>query len=390
MSTCRLVRRFASLLLAAVLAGCATGRLPASPQVTAALLSGDRAFGLDQLPAVDAGDLFRLPPELEGRMQQERLRTLSHQSRLVSLLDLVFGADRRKFSYGAAGSTTAAQTWAAGRGDCLSLTILTYAAARAMGLNAQMQEVRVPALYERRTGVDFVNRHVNLAVRLRNDTLQDMLRTRVAIVDFEPQLTGGELGRPLDELDMLARFHNNLGGQALAAGQVERAYGHYRAAIAADPGYAAAYSNAAVLLEQKGLAQDAESLLRHAVALSPEPDVALGALHRLLVAQHRDADAQAIAGRLRAAREADPYHWITKGIDALDHGEPRQAVIALEHARELTSGFTEVHGWLALAYWRLGDGAHAREQLAQLEALQTGSALAGKLRRKFTTAPDQP
>lgn len=60
---------------------------------------------------------------------------------------------------------------------------------------------------------------------------------------------------------------------------------------------------------------------------------------------------------------------------------------ALEHAQRLTSGFTEVHGWLALAYWRMGEQVRAREQMAQLEALQPGSALAGKLRRKLTAAP---
>jgi tetratricopeptide (TPR) repeat protein len=331
--------------------------------------------------------LFALPPDLEARLQQERVKTVSHDRRLIGLLDTIFGPDRRRFGYGAQGSTTAAQTWAAGRGDCLSLTILTYAASRAVGLNADMQEVRVPAIYDRRAGVDFVNRHVNLAVRLRNDTMQDMLRTRVAIIDFEPQLTGGELGRRLDENDILARFHNNLGGQALAVGDAPRAYAHYRAAIEADPRYAAAHSNVAVLLEQRGLVQEAELLLRYAVALSPEPDVALAALHRLLLAEHRTADADVVAQQLRAAQDADPYHWISTGVDALNAGHDRQAVAALEHAQQLTNGFTEVHGWLALAYWRLGDKSRAQQQLAQLEALQAGSPLAGKVRRKLTATP---
>lgn len=384
--------RFASLmatsLLAVVLAGCAAPQPAMAPDAVATALSrGDQAFSLTQLPAVDAKSLFELPPEVDARIQQERLRTVSHQRRLVMLLDLIFGPDRRAFSYGAERSATAAQTWAARRGDCLSLTILTYAAARAMGLNAQMQEVSVPAIYERRTAVDFVNRHVNLAVRLRNDTLQDMLRRRAAIVDFEPQLTGGALGRPLDESGMLARFHNNLGGQALAAGDAARAYGHYRAAIAADPRYGAAHSNAAVLLEQRGLVKEAEVLLRHAVALSAEPEVALAMLHRLLVAQHRLAEADLVATKLNAMREADPYHWISLGLNALDEGRDRQAAAALEHAQRLTSGFTELRGWLALAYWRMGEQGRAREQLAQLEALQSGSALAGKLRRKLTATP---
>lgn len=387
MDPLRRARLAAVLLTVALVAGCASAPVAPPERVQAALARGDQVFGLVQVPVVDPATLFALPPDLVQKLQQQRLRTVSHQSRLIALLDIIFGPDRHKFSYGAQGSTGAVETWSAGHGDCLSLTILTYAAAREMGLNVQMQEVRVPAVYDRRPGVDFVNRHVNLAVNLRNETMQDMLRTRVAVIDFEPQLTGGELGRPLDEGEIVARFHNNLGSEALAAGDAVRAYGHYRAALAADPRFAAANSNLAVVLEQRGLAQEAEVLLRYAITLANEPDVALAALHRLLVAQHRTAEAEVVAQQLRAAEDADPYHWITQGVDALNQGRSRQAVAALEHAQELTHGFTEVHGWLALAYLQLGDQVHARQQLAQLEALQSGSPLAGKLRRKLTAMP---
>src|SRR6476620_241208 len=166
MSTRRLVQPLAVSLLAALLAGCAT-RPPAEP-VPDALASADAAFGLRELPQVDTQDLFALPPDLREMLQKPELRGLSSGQRLNALIDAVFGADRKRFGYGSEQSTPAAQTWARRRGDCLSLTILTYATARALGLDAQMQQVRVPAVYERRAGIDFVNRHVNLAVRLRS------------------------------------------------------------------------------------------------------------------------------------------------------------------------------------------------------------------------------
>lgn len=386
MSTRRLVQPLAISLLVAALAGCAT-RPPAEP-VPDALARADAAFGLRDLPQVDAQALFALPPDLRELLQRPELRALSSGQRLNALLDAVFGVDRKRFGYGSEQSTPAAQTWALRRGDCLSLTILTYATARALGLDAQMQEVRVPAVYERRAGIDFVNRHVNVAVRLRSRSpIEDVLQMQTAVIDFEPLLTGGERGRPLSEAAVLARFYNNLGSQALAGGDTQRAYGLYRAAIAADPLYGAAHGNLAVLLQQRGLPAEAERLLRRAVALGDQPDVALAALHQLLVAQQRTGEAEAVAAQLRAAQDADPYHWISRGVAALNDGQDRQAVADLEHAQELTSGFTEVHGWLALAYWRMGEARRAREQLAQLEALQSGSALAGKLRRKLTATP---
>ncbi|MGZ5847045.1 MAG: tetratricopeptide repeat protein, partial [Ramlibacter sp.] len=217
--------------------------------------------------------------------------------------------------------------------------------------------------------------------------LEEVLQMQTAVIDFEPLLTGGERGKALSQPAVLARFYNNLGSQALAEGDTSRAYGYFRAAIVADPLYGAAHGNLAVLLEQRGLAAEAEQLLRRAVALGDQPDVALASLHRLLLGQHREADAAVVAAELQAAQDADPYHWISRGVAALNEGNDRQAATALERAQELTAGFTEVHGWLALAYWRLGERGRAREQLAQLEALQSGSALAGKLRRKLAATP---
>jgi len=386
MSTCRLARSLAATVLALALVGCVT-RPPAEP-VEDSLARADAVFALRELPSVDPEALFALPPDLRAMLKGPELQALSSGQRLNALIDAIYGRDRRRFGYGSEQSTPAAQTWARSRGDCLSLTILTFAAARELGLDAHMQEVRVPAVYERRAGIDFVNRHVNLAVRLRNrNPIEDVLQMQTAVIDFEPLLTGGERGKPLREQEVLARFYNNLGSQALAAGDEQAAYGYYRAAITADSLYGAAHGNLAVLLQRHGLAADAERLLRRAASLGDQPDVALASLHRLLLEQHRDADAAVVAAQLRAAEDADPYHWISQGVAALNEGRNRQAAAALEHAQELTAGFTEVHGWLALAYWRMGEPSRARDQLAQLEALQSGSLIAGKLRRKLTATP---
>jgi tetratricopeptide (TPR) repeat protein len=384
------VRRFPSTLaaplLALALAGCAT-QPPAEP-VHDALARADAVFAVRELPSVDPDALFALPPDLKQMLKRPELTALSSGQRLNALLDAIFGADRRRFGYGSEQSTPAAQTWARSRGDCLSLTILTFAAARELGLDARMQEVRVPAVYDRRAGIDFVNRHVNVAVRLRSrNPIEDVLEMQTAVIDFEPLLTGGERGKPLNEQAVLARYYNNLGSQTLALGNELGAYGYYRAAITADPLYGAAHGNLAVLLQRRGLDADAERLLRRAASLADQPDVALASLHALLLRQHRDAEALVVADQLRAAQDADPYHWISRGVEALNEGRDRQAVDALQHAQELTSGFSEVHGWLALAYWRMGDRGRAREQLAQLDALQSGSPLAGKLRRKLTATP---
>ena len=106
-------------------------------------------------------------------------------------------------------------------------------------------------------------------------------------------------------------------------------------------------------------------------------------MHQVLLAERREAEAQVVAAQLRSAQDADPYHWIAKGVDELNEGRNRQAIDSLEHAQHLTAGFSEVHGWLALAYSRIGDQGKARQQLAQLEAIEGGARMASKVRRKL-------
>src|SRR4051812_16605964 len=108
----------ATLVACALLAGCATAPqdVPDPASVASALRRADQAFAMSELPQVDVEALFALPPDLQVQLQRERGRSASQQRRLHVLLDILFGADRRDFNYGAAGSTGAAQTWAAKRG----------------------------------------------------------------------------------------------------------------------------------------------------------------------------------------------------------------------------------------------------------------------------------
>jgi Tfp pilus assembly protein PilF len=88
---------------------------------------------------------------------------------------------------------------------------------------------------------------------------------------------------------------------------------------------------------------------------------------------------------LQSRRDADPYYWIGLGLQALQDGQWRQSVAALEEAQRLTHGFEEVHRYLALAYWRSGDRLRANAQLAVLASLEHDSSDIATLRKKFNT-----
>jgi Tfp pilus assembly protein PilF len=377
-------RLLGTLSLLLCLHGCATG--PATgPSMNGLWL--DQAFGYDPaLVVVTRASLFALDADAIGLAlaPAASVRTTGGE-RVARLLYLVFGPDLQAFAYVGGQSTVAAQTWQFKRGDCLSLSIMSLSLARALGVTANVQEVRVPTLFDRRGGVDFVNAHVNLRVRNEHPVPFGgrVLPAADLVIDFEPRAGSQQRGATLDDAALYARFLNNLGAEHLAAQRPRQAYAHFKAAILADPAYAASYGNLAQLYLQSGQPARAEALLLHALSRGDPRGVALQALQQLMVDQGRQVEAQAYAERLAARRDEDPYHWLGLGLDHLRNSRPTQAVEALERAQSLSNGFAEVHRYLAIAYWRSGQALKARDQLALLAALEGGTDQVAQLQQKF-------
>ena len=93
------------------------------------------------------------------------------------------------------------------------------------------------------------------------------------------------------------------------------------------------------------------------------------------------------ASQLQARRDRDPYYWLGLGLEELQQTRYPQAIAALERAQALTTGFEEVHRYLAIAYWRAGKPHMARDQLAVLDAMDRGDASVALLNKKFKHRP---
>jgi Tfp pilus assembly protein PilF len=355
-------RTFAILVAAAsLLAGCATTSTSMAPSQLPWL---DQDFHYDAaLVAVAPKDLFKLDDDLQRKLDDPAWRSAPLGQRLKRLMGLIFGADGKGFAYRAGHSTVAADTWRDRRGDCLSLTVLTYSVARTLGMNAMMQEVETPAIYGRAGELDEVNQHVNVLLpHLRSDLMVESMAHDV-VLDFEPDFQAPRRGTALTEGGIVARYYNNVAVENMARGDHARAYAYFKAAIASEPGYVSPYGNLAVLYRRIGHEKEAEALLRHAVSLGGTSDVALHELHRLLADQGRSAEAQEVARQLEARQFSDPYHWISLGLKDLIDNEPRRAIDHLERARDIAPSFAEVHRYLAIAYARTGNTLKAHEEV---------------------------
>ena len=372
------------------LGGCASVPVPPLPTQ---LLWQDQAFGYDPaLVTVGKHDLFALDADLLATLKGGRLEKASAQTRVNRLTAILYGprhgAKIKEFPYETGHSSIAAETWRRKRGDCLSLLVLAYSIAKAMDLPATMQDVRVPPIFDRYGGVDYVAGHVNLLIK-NGGRLQLVEGFGIGdvIIDFEPQIGSQRTGTALTEDGILARFYNNLAAEYLAEGKLDRAYAYFKAAILTDTDFAPSYANLALLYKRQGLLPNAERLLRHAIALNDEDDVAMRSLHQLLVSQGRDTEALSYAKLLEARREKNPYYWIGLGLDQFQKENYRQAVNSLEHAEALSTGFEEVHRYLAMAYLCIGNQEEANKQASVLAALTTAARAEPAMSKKIKKLP---
>lgn len=357
------------LLLATGLVGCGVARLASAPTVE---IWQDHAFDYRRDHVAETREtLFTLDRVVVEALTTGQRLGFTSERRLDLLLSQIYGPGGVRLAYNRGHSTGAMQTWNARRGDCLSMTVLTYAAANALGLPAHMQEVRVPVIVDRHDGVEFVNGHVNVFVRNESEVAINgkSFRSGGIVIDFEPQVGARNSGDWLTQDNILARFYNNRGTEFLVQRDYPKAYAYYKVAIETDPTYVPTFSNLAQLYAVRGLLPASEQLLRHALALGGDSYAPLRSLHRLLTDQARLPEAQEVAKSLAKLQDEDPYYWFGKGLVALREGRNGAAVDALERAAELTTGFEEIHYHLGLAYLRNGQRKEASRQMAALSAI---------------------
>jgi tetratricopeptide (TPR) repeat protein len=375
-----------SAIVCAVVAlgGCAA---PVALSAPPASVWQDAAFAYDRSLVTETREsLFALDAEVVQSLRQDDGGVRSSERRLNKLLARLYGANGIRLSYASGHTTGASETWHNKRGDCLSLTMLAYASARFLGIDARMQEVQVPVAVDRRDGLEFISGHVNVLVRNESEVFLNgqVFGVGSFIIDFEPQVGSRRAGQWLTESEILARFYNNRGTEYLVQKDDARAYAYYRAAIDAAPGFAPATANLAQLYVRRGMLAGAEQLLRHAIALGGASYAPMRSLHQLLLADGRTAEAQHFAQLLAKRQDEDPYYWLSRGIGALQDSRFGAAVSALERAESLTSGFEEIHYHLALAYSRNGQREAAHKQLALLTAINNKDPGVALLSRKFS------
>ncbi len=353
-----------SLLFLILLSGCASMAPHQAPPL--APLFADAAFQ-PPLVAANADDLFTLSPAMRAYLRSPAFAgALRQKGAVEGLVDALYRKGDLQIQYDAGSTRTAAQTFDARAGNCLSLVVMTAAFARELGLAVRLQSVGVDDSWSRNNGLYLVSAHINLALGPPPGERLGVASSKpMTVVDFLPQQDAAAFPAvPVDEDDVAAMFLNNRAAEALVADRIDDAYWWARAAVLKRPASIPAYNTLAVIYQRHGDLARAEAVYRAALAREPENLVVMRNLEPVLAALGKHDEAQALVKRLATIEPTPPFYFFHRGVAAYERGEYETARALFAREVKRMPYYDEFHFWLALAYLRLGEPDQARAQLA--------------------------
>lgn len=346
------------------------------------------SLALAEPPAPE--QVMSVPPALAERIEQEVVARASNPAmRLDLLVDFMFSSSGLGFEYQATPTRDATATFASGRGNCLSFTLLFMAMAREAGLEVYPREVQVPPNNRREANLVFDIGHVNIGV----DT-----PSRRAIVDFEPdfllaqRLARSYRGRRISTDRALAHFYNNRAAELLAQGRLPAARAWAEQALALAPDFVAALNTRGVIERRIGDLRQAE---RHFLTALDHDAEARNALFNLVGLYRATGDRKAMEARqaqLESLAPDDPYFQWDIGRYYEDLGELERARERFERAIGIAPGQDRLFYFsLARVLFQLGRPEQAEGHLSRALALipdGTADDSLGKLHKR--KSPNRP
>lgn len=276
----------------------------------------------------------------------------------------------------------AERTLAIGQGNCMSLALTTAALAVIGGVEVDWQITRSDPVYSADGGLIYSANHIHTKLydpTYRNDPgRMAIVRPHVLVDYFSNRVPLA--GSTLKTHQVIGLTYQNLAAEALADGNVQRAFWLARAGLAHDAGNADLYNTMGLLHQRRGAADLAEQFFRYALETFEDRLVILRNYQRLLVDAGRQADARAVERRILALPDPDPYPMLELGDEALAEGRPRRALAFYDRARRTAPYLHEVYRKLAAAHMTLGNHDASRRALAM--ALERAGAADDRKRYK--------
>jgi Tfp pilus assembly protein PilF len=375
----RHMRSLLPLLFPLLLAACASAPPPAPPQLFA-----DQLFKAPS-DQISPKEIFALTPEMAKYVADVRHGKRNKEIR-KALFDALYRRDQLQLEYDSSLTRTAADAFAAKRGNCLSLVIMTAALAEELNIPVVLQAVSTEESWTRSGNLYFNSGHVNLKLGINRPDINLYEDAPFALIDFMPPVDGARAhAKPIDRGTVIAMFMNNRAAEALVRNEIDNAYWWARNAIRQDPALLHPYNTLAIVYQRHGDLAQAEIALRYALAREPKNTMVMGNLVQVLGASGQLVEAATLRARLTDLQPRPPFYFFHLGQQAMKDGDYRRARQLFERELARDNTYHEFHFWLAAAAFQLGDVKTANEhmKLAMTSSTTPGDheLYAGKLDR---------
>lgn len=338
-----------------LLVACSTTPKHAAPP----MLFADAQFGAAPAELQNL-DLFAVSPAMQEFLTHEVPKYIRRDGASRGLYEAMRA--KLRIDYDASTTRTAAETFDAKAGNCLSLVVLTAALARPLNIDVRYRFVPRVRTWTRTQGMLLQNGHVNIALSPRMMAGSGV--HPALIVDFVPaEDLETQVAREIEQNEVTAMYLNNRAAEIMVAGDSRAAYWWARAAIAAAPEYAPAYNTLGVIYLRHGEAPLAERVFRFQLATAADDPMLLSNLAVALDHQGRTADAALVRQQIARLDRYQPFSLLDKGNAAIANGDARTALKFYRQELKHIPYSSELHFAMAVAEARLGHRDDAQAQL---------------------------
>lgn len=356
------------LALSLVLTACATAPVVSVPDK----LFNDHLFAAKVQP-IDAREIFALSAPMKRYIDNEIALELKSNSLQRALFNALYNKAKLQLEYDASNTLSAAETFEARSGNCLSLVIMTAAFAKELGMSVQFQNVIVDENWSRSGELYFSSGHVNIVLgKKRFDEHMHLDKNYLMTVDFLPPVdTAGQRSNDIEENTIIAMYMNNRAAEALVRKQTDAAYWWVREAITHDANFAPAYNTLGVIYSQHQNWEQAEFALNHALRHNPRNTNAMANLIAVLSHMGKLPEAQSLSERLIKEQPVAPFYYFKQGLQAMADKDYLRAQQLFSKELVRAPNYHEFHYWLGIANLRLGRLDEAQTHLEKAKENST-------------------
>lgn len=360
----RAVHFLIGLLAAATASSCAVttheAEFAGDQAVTAEMLLDASPLLGGSAPADLSGvDILEMTPEMKTFVDSYVQGARNRYARMKRLVFAVMEDGQFELVYDDQ-TRTAAETFRAQRGNCLSFTNLFVAMARYLSIKATYQEVDIPPDWSLAGDSFLFSQHVNVELDLGADVIR--------VVDFNTYDFDSELERRLIS-DQRARAHyfSNIGVDHLLDADTQGAFAHFRQALREDRSFAPAWINIGILYRRDSYPRYAEAAFLAALDLDPSNLVAMSNLANLYQEEGLSERAAYYADRVESHRMGNPYYRYHLAQQAVMEGDYEAAVRHLKFAIRKRDNEDRFYALLGVSYLLVGEEAAARRWMQKAE-----------------------